>query len=361
MPATLAEVKDLLLAANVPTALERLGVLVAADHPQFVKDVNSLLSAFNHLENQQASGVLVPHQIPYHYNVHLQSVWDFISRLEDGKLGDDPKERPGVDTFHGYTVNRDNQYDAYSSHRGLGEQCQFFILHGDDRHEHEHFFERVAYDLMGHFRDIENPNLLNDCTVERLSPYAVRYRENPEDYRKELLRKLYDKAGLDANAHAPLLDKNLDYFRQQAPRTAALGLGDYVTVFFRLEDLDEAPEKAAETVCWFIDYVAENPLPTDAPRFLFFFSFEFDESYADEAQEVREAVANIPKACVIKEFNRVSSREVVRWLKQYRKVIPDALNPRSFGEQLFPRDQDFYMADVNPKLQQLINDYNESL
>jgi len=363
MPATLAEIRTLIASYKMPQALQQLEGYVAEHCPHFAAEVIGLKGKYAKLKDLENRGVLFPQDIPTHYSQHIDLVTRTLTRIVDGEQPEDkdPQEAPSVEVFHGYTVNREDQLDGWSARQSLGEQCQFFILQGDDRHEHEHFFERIAHDLMGHFRDVDNPFLLNDCTVERLSPYAVRYRDNPEDYRKEILRKLYDKAGLDANAHAPLLDKSLDYFRKQAPRTSPLRLGDYVTVFFRLEDLDEAPDKAAETVRWFIDFVAQNPLPPEAPSFLFFFSFEFDESYPDEAEEVRNAVAAIEGACVIQEFHKVGSRDVVKWLKRYRKVIPDGQNPRKFGEQLFARDNQFYMADVNPELQRLINDYNESL
>ncbi|MEO0733846.1 MAG: hypothetical protein AAFZ52_13500, partial [Bacteroidota bacterium] len=334
---------------------------VATECPAHGNEVVDLKAHLNDLQNKVDSGTLFAQNIPTHFARHRQAVLDFIGRLESKASDYEEPEAVGVAAFHCYTVNREDQIEELSAHKSKGNNCQFFLLYGDDRHEHEHFYERVAHDLQGHFRDVDNPNLLNDYVVERLSPYAVRFRDNPDDYRKELLKKLYDKAGLDANAHAPLLDKSLDYFREQAPRTAALGPGDYVTIFFRLEDLDEAPDKAAKTVSWFIDYVTTTPLPPESPNFLFFFSFEFDEGYPDEAEEVRGAVKQIPRACVIKEFNKVVSRDVVKWLKRYRKIIPNAQHPRVFGESLFARDGTFFMADINPKLQQLINDYNESL
>ncbi|MEL7161209.1 MAG: hypothetical protein AAFN92_10660, partial [Bacteroidota bacterium] len=202
MPAPLAEVKSLIEVASMPLALDRLAVYVAAECPAHENEVVDLKAHFNDLQNQVAGGTLFAQNIPTHFARHRQSVLDFIGRLESKAADYEAPEAVGVAAFHCYTVNREDQFEDLCSHKSKGDKCQFFLLHGDDRHEHEHFFERIAHDLQGHFRDVDNPNLLNDCVVERLSPYAVRYRNNPEDYRKELLRKLYDKAGLDANAHA---------------------------------------------------------------------------------------------------------------------------------------------------------------
>ncbi|MTB50266.1 hypothetical protein [Lewinella sp. W8] len=362
MSSAFKEIRDLVALPDIDAALVQLRSVVQQVAPEREDAVVQLTSRHNDQERRITNGEILEFHVSTYRAQVAGDLLRLVSSIENRQ--EDPAglpERHPVDIFHAYTINREDQMDDLLDFRCSDEQCQFFILQGDDRHEHEHFFERVAHDLMGHFRDIDNPDLLNPVSVERLTPYVVSRRRKPEEYRQEILVRLYDKAGLNADAHGPLMDKTLQYFWENSPRVNALEKGDIVTVFFRLEDQDRKPELAAETVTWFIEHIRSHPLPESAPQFLFFFSFEFNERRAERAESVRQAVQDIAGACVISEFEKVWCDDVVNWLKRYRKVLTEGDNPRIFGESIFDPDTPHYMAVINPEIQRLINDYNEKL
>lgn len=361
MSSAYREIRELVAQPDTEAALARLLALVRQVAPAREDVVVNLIGQHNDLEQRITDNRVLEFNIGVYRAQVAGELLDILAAVEERQEEpEDLPERHPVDIFHAYTINREDQMDDLLDFRSARDQCQFFVLQGDDRHEHEHFFERVAHDLMGHFRDIDNPDLLNPISVERLTPYVVARRRKPEEYRQEILVRLYDKAGLNADAHGPLMEKTLQYFWENSPRVNALGTGDVVTVFFRLEDQDRQPQLAAETVTWFIDHIRRAPLPETAPQFLFFFSFEFNERRAERAESVRQAVRDIAGACVISEFEKVWCDDVVTWLKRYRKVLTGGENPRVWGESKFDPDTPQYMALINPEIQRLINDYNEN-
>jgi hypothetical protein len=362
MPSGFQEIRDLVAQSDISAALAQLRSLVQGVAPEREDAVIQLTTRHNDQETRITNGEILEHHVSTYRAQVAGDLLRMVASLEDRR--EDPAdlpERHPVDIFHAYTINREDQMDDLADFRCTDDQCQFFVLQGDDRHEHEHYFERVAHDLMGHFRDVDNPDLLNPIAVERLTPYVVSRRRKPEDYRQEILVRLYDKAGLNADAHGPLMEKNLQYFWENAPRVNGLGKNDIVAVFFRLEDQDRQPQLAAETVTWFINHMRSHPLPEAAPQFLFFFSFEFNERRAERAESVREAVKDISGACVISEFEKIWCDDVITWLKRYRKILSAGENPRVWGEGKFDPDTPHYMAMINPEIQRLINDYNEKL
>ncbi|WP_273444175.1 hypothetical protein [Neolewinella agarilytica] len=364
MPSPFEEIVNKIGDTPMIEVIEELRELVSVSYPAFLAEVLAFAAEQNDIDEKTENRAWTPgYEGPARRQLIID-VMNLIERIETRQDDHEPRQKQAVDKYHAYAVNRHDQMDGLTKHKKEGGICQYYILQGNELHEHEHFFHRVARELMGCYRDVDNPLLRNESKVEMLTPYFVPLKRDEEAYRKALLQKLYDKAGMDANAHAPLLEKDITHFWKQGPRTASLGSGDYICIFFQLDDPSYDPDTAVNTVNWFIDYIEKAPLPEDAPRLLIFFSFEFDEDDEDEARDVRDAIGMIPRAKSIPEFEKVGSRDVIRWLKTYRKLI-DPIHPKIWVEGdeddpvRFQKGRDYYMADINPVLQQLIKDYNK--
>ncbi len=367
MASTLAEIKDVIRAGKTERALADLRDYVAAARPAYVSEVTLLENRRAATERENRQGLLLGDPYEARRNALTRALLGLINQIETAADPDAGAAAgpPPVHDYHAYTVDRVEQNDAfYQVHRRreTTDKCDFYYLYGGDLHEHELFFRRLAYDIEGRLLDPANPDLPLACRVEQIVPTTIDFSTDAELYRQNMLRAFFAKTGLQPDAHAPLLTRDLTYLLAHAPRLQGLTAADFVTVYFKISDYEWDATLTPATLRWFIEHFCQPiPLPVAAPTFLFFFAVEYDEEDAAIKAEIKTAVDAAEFIVPLPELAKLQQRDIGRWLERYEMLFVPPQRPRTFLRATFAREADHYMADVHPILKKLIDEYNTRL
>jgi hypothetical protein len=262
--------------------------------------------------------------------------------------------------WHRYTCDRMVQNNQF--HKILMKKAEvpahFFYIYGLDRHAHEALVARFAYDLEGVLKSHLNAELTARCRVDRADIISLTLNPDIGMYKADILSSLFIEFGLDPDAHAPLLERNLEYLWKQSPRLQALCKEDQVCCYMVIPEFDWDSEITPEVVTWLITEFCGGQLPDEAPTFFFFFGVEFEEENSPVKEEVEAAIRVGGRIQILPELNKVEERDLKRWFSTYRKFMPDTqqrseLYQKYFGEQPTP-----YMEDVVQQLERIINELN---
>ncbi len=310
--------------------------------------------------------------------------WDddlaaLVVRLQDilGTVGGLQRKQQSTEkeSFQAFTCDRTDQTDAFA-HFGrafTAAKAQFFYLYGHEYQAHKSFVARLAYEFESVPIAPESPDppaiphlnsALEAVPVVPKRPrkakqihLSIKESRDPQVYREILIRDLFVAFGLDPNEHHPIVSKNLQYVLQKSPKIKELNAADAVFLLAHVShwtwDKDLTPAAAR----WFITEFCQGDLPANGPLLLFFFAFDYDETYdADVKDQVIAAVAQSDHVQSLPELGMVKKRDVGAWLAINQTLISSVQTRNEILKTHFSGEE-FFMEDVEKTLDNIINKY----
>lgn len=258
---------------------------------------------------------------------------------------------PGA-PFHALSCDRVEQTDAFEQHRKqlVTHKIQFYYLYGAEPQAHKSLFARLALELEAR----------NKRTVLQID-LNIKESRDPQIYKEKFVRDLYSKLGIDPDHHENLLDSNLQFLVEKSPKIKDLGAQDAVFILAHVShwtwDKDLTPAAAR----WFILDFCKCVLPADAPSVLFFFSFDYDETYdASVKTQVVEAVTKSDFVQALPELGMVLRRHVGAWLAEHPQFVPTAQERNLILNNHFAGPE-YVMETVEEVLNQIIDNSKNRL
>lgn len=282
-------------------------------------------------------------------NINQALIW-LIKEITEADLQDTALLGKPAFGFHALSCDRNEQFDYFDTHQPvlLPGSLHFFYLYGGERQAHQSFFKRIYLELKGQYALQPNrPVAAVDLVVEDCS--------NPQILRDRFLRNLYSALGLNPADHHPLAQQNFADLLLKAEKTRDLRKGSYLCLFVHISHWYWNRQITPDVARWFIDSFCPAQLDPDSPTVLFFFAFDFNEDdnpgVRDEVLEVinrdAERVKRFP------ELDMVAKRDVAQWLVRHQRHF-SVTQRQQILQQLLP---EYHMAELEPLLHQLINEY----
>jgi hypothetical protein len=269
------------------------------------------------------------------------------------------QNHPRLHLDHSYTVNRSNHSSSLNAALEANPQqrIHYFYLYGGDLQLHTGFFRRVTLDLEGRSVDYLNPQVAAACRALRVE-LNFEGQSSLLNYQTALLKSLFGAFTLQPNALGPLLERRLSDIVDKSPQLRQLGGQDYVCVYIHIDRYTWDASLTPEVAHWFMEQFCDCTLTEQQPRFLFFFSVEFEEEDEEQAEEIRERVDDNPKIIALPELSSIPSSDIDRWLSKYRVLAPDPRERKKILQEKFSASS-HYMIDVQEELEKLIKTYND--
>jgi hypothetical protein len=354
---TLREIEQRLLAGAPKKALEGLLEWVEAYLPEEKNDVIATLSRLNKADQERIRNDITEEHYQTEFTKITLVVQDILQKCRlSGKAQD---EAISLQLHHRYTCDRVAQNDEFQrfSRESAERKAQFYYLYGDEQQSHEGFFRRICHEIEGSSFDYLNPHLQLSCRVKPLE-LTFDFSMDPQVYRMNVLKSLFAALGVPVNEQEPLLEKTLPYVCERSPIVQDLGPDDYLCVLIQIGQWDWDPNLTPDTARWFIYQFAQAALPPDSPRFLFFLGVEFDGSDDTIRAEVKQAVEEGRELRPLTELGMVLTNDIGRWLGKYKVLAPTTAEQRQLMQDHFGESREFYMEDVEVRLERIITEYN---
>lgn len=344
------KIRKLLASGELEKALAEWVQGIDAADTDMLKTSIALQARYRKLETDQAKGILAQAD----YNLEFNRIQEDVLSLLNN-----PGQILLLHLHHSYTCDRTTQSKAFHDHLQAtpDQRIQFFYLYGGDLHLHSGMFRRIVLDLEGRSLDYLNASLAAACKVKAIEITFEGY-EPLEDYKTELLKGIFAAFALQPNQLGPLLSRHLSDIVQASPQLRDLGGNDYVCVYINIDKYSWFSDHTPEAARWFMEEFCNAALLPSQPRFLFFFSVEFEEEDADLANDVRDKVDDNPKIQALPELSKVPLNDIDRWLGKYKKIQPDPRERKKILQERFAGSE-HYMIDVQENLQELIKQYND--
>ena len=356
-PPMLKDIEHSLLAGEPQKALKDLLEWVRSYLPEQENEVIQTLSRMNKANRDRIRNDIKEDLYQTEYAKILLVVQEILSKCRHS--GVRPEDGHVLQIHHKLTCDRIPQNDRYQqlSLEDSERKTRFFYLYGDEQQSHEGFFKRICYELEGRLFDYLNPEFKASCKVE-VAEVTFDFSQDPNVYRINVLKAFFASMGVSANEHEPLLERTLLDVYQRSPIAQALGPDDYVCVLIHISQWDWDPELTPETARWFIYKFAKAVLPENSPRFLFFMGVEFDGTDDIVRKEVEAAVDEGKELKPLPELDMVQYRDVGRWFSKYKVLAPTSADQRQLLKQHFNDSQQFYMEEVELRLEKIITEFN---
>lgn len=277
-----------------------------------------------------------------------------LEKLDDLENQNQPPTNtpnPGA-PFHAFSCDRVEQTDAFEQHRKqlATHRIQFYYVYGGELQAHKSLFTRLA---------LESEARSNRKALQ--IHLNIKESRDPHIYKEKFVRDLYSALGVNPDLHENLLDSDLQFLIEKSPKTKALGAQDAVFILAHVShwtwDKDLTPAAAR----WFILDFCKCVLPADAPSVLFFFSFDYDETYdASVKTQVVEAVTKSDFVQALPELGMVLRRHVGAWLAEHPQFVPTAQERNLILNNHFAGPE-YVMETVEEVLNQIIDNSKNRL
>lgn len=350
---------ETLAAGRVGEVVQQLRALTQTpDFKEWSEVVVAVSTRFNDLKNKGLRGLLSNEDTAIETARITHSLLEIIRYLP---LDDDKKGETGLSFYHKHTCGRVEQttqfYLTFQARKA--EKCHFFVLAGDELQSHEGFFKRIGYDLEGVLEDYINPGLQSSCRVLKMN---ITFDASPhlDIYKKNVVKSLFAAASLNTNVHGLLNEKDLSYLVRNSPVIQGLGADDFVCVLLSIGQYDWDKRLTPLMVRWFVRTFCRGKMPDQVPTFLFFFAIMYEEENEATRLEVKQVIESSKDITPLPHLEMVDFKDVARWFEKYRDLFSDTRNRKNKLQALFP-EREFYMEDVENRLQQVIDEYNKSL
>lgn len=270
--------------------------------------------------------------------------------------------------FHKYTCDRRVQLSEFEEiyENKQAQKIQFYYVLGKKEHAHYGFVNRVTYEKTGHLLYIEEPiNLTNTPSIKKI---VLNNYGGLDQLKKRLIRELFIKLGINANANAPILEKNIQFISAQSPIIQQMNAKDFVSIQISIYEDEWDEEETPALVKWFIYQFCQLPLPEEksvasilpenTPTFLFFFSILFDEADSDIMDFVQDEVDKSHYIKALPKLTMVTKKDVEKWFRKYSIITPYTKTRDAIIDKYFEKQEVYEMETVQINLKKIIDDFN---
>lgn len=264
---------------------------------------------------------------------------------------------------HAYTCDRVEQNEIfqlnYYDTPGPDAKLRFFYLYGDARQEHESLFKRLGYEIGGYLLNWEKGDY-NPGTKIKFVDCKPQVHDNPKLFQINVMRELLARFFEPVNNLQPILSKKLNEVLD-SPELKDFGPNDLVFILLTLDDHNWREHVTPLVVKSLVEGFCACDLPPGSPNFFFFFGIEYQKTNETVKAQVCKAIQERTHGESLPELKPVNLREVCEWFSRYDILRAPGQEPEAAAAQLFPGALELDMADIELKLQELIENYNKRL
>jgi len=347
----LQTIRELVQNDELEKALETLQKWVTTHAPTEINFCPFQLQRIQNTKKTYLAGLIPYDENKLEISRVSYALLDKLTELEGQNQPPANTPNPGA-PFHALSCDRVDQTDAFEQYRKqfATHKIQFYYLYGAEPQAHRSLFTRLALELEAR----------NKRTVLQID-LNIKESRDPQIYKEKFVRDLYSKLGVEPNLHENLLDSNLQFLIEKSPKIKALGAQDAVFILAHVShwtwDQDLTPAAAR----WFILDFCKCVLPADAPSVLFFFSFDYDETYdASVKTQVVEAVTKSDFVQALPELGMVLRRHVGAWLAEHPQFVPTSQERNEILNNQFAAPE-YVMETVEEVLNQIIDNSKNRL
>lgn len=262
---------------------------------------------------------------------------------------------------HAYTCDRVAQNEIfqlnYYDTPGPDAKLRFFYLYGDARQEHESLFKRLGYEIGGFLLNWEKGDY-NPGTKIKFVDCKPQVHDNPKLFQINVVRELLARFFEPVNNLQPILSKKLNEVLD-SPELKDYGPNDLVFILLTIDDHNWREQVTPVVVKSLVEGFCACELPPGSPNFFFFFGIEYQKNNEVVKAQVRKAIQERAHGESLPELQPVNLREVSEWFSRYDVLRMPGQEPEAAAAQLFPGATELDMADIELKLQELIENYNK--
>ena len=279
-----------------------------------------------------------------------------------------PTEKVALHDFHQYTCNRRTQLSQFEKiyENKQAQKVQFYYVLGKEEQAHFGFVNRVTYEKSGHLWNITNPdNTTSNLSIEEIVLENISGLKN---LKTRLIRELFAKLKINANANDPILTKNIQFLCANSPIIQQMNGKDFVSIQISIYEDEWDEEETPALAKWFIYEFCKLPqpkekskvpiLPDNTPTFLFFFSIIFDEANPEVMELVQEEVENGHSIKALPKLTMVSQQDIKRWFRKYKIIAPDTRTRDELIDKYFENQEVYEMETVQINLKKIIDEFN---
>lgn len=250
-----------------------------------------------------------------------------------------PPRRKSLPHYHAYTCDRVDQRDRFllNFYEDEVSKVHWYYLYGDSRQAHDTFYQRLGAELAGYFDHWEGNEQRPEALpiFEWIKPPVSRV---PLLNKLEVVKALFARFFPDTGAKAPLQSKTIADLLE-SPKLKGLTADDHVLILITMDDANWDKMVTPQSVEAITTSFLRCELPPDAPRFFFFFGFEYskDKPQAEQRRrEVDEAIRKSDEGRALPELLDVSADDITEWFSRYRKVMLDGnTKPEEMTKDIF--------------------------
>jgi len=264
---------------------------------------------------------------------------------------------------HAYTCDRVAQNEIfqlnYYDTPGPDTKLRFFYLYGDARQEHESLFKRLGYEIGGFLLNWEKGDY-NPGTKIKFVDCKPQVHDNPKLFQINVMRELLARFFEPVNNLQPILSKKLNEVLD-SPELKDFGPNDLVFILLTIDDHNWREQVTPLVVKSLVEGFCACELPPGSPNFFFFFGIEYQKTNEVVKAQVRKAIQERAHGESLPELQPVSMNEVCEWFSRYDVLRLPGQEPEAAAAQMFPGVTELDMADIELKLQELIERYNKGV
>jgi len=363
------ELQDLVAKAEYDRVFVRLRVdlLRPADDCLLYQDCLLVEARYNDAKRAGNLNLIDFKEINQNFSGVAQALLWLISRLSLEDLNDFYRQKAAahraIPTIHALTCNRSEQREAFDEHYfvkpGPAEKFRFFYLYGDTRQEHESLFKRFAYDRNGLINNRWRQGNASASKEPFFRHCKPEFSESPRMFEMYILRDLYScfyEPVNDQQIHADCKLSDL----LESPEIKQLGPEGQVFILFTIDDFNWRNEVTPLVVKRLFEGFYQCQLPPTSPKFFFFFGMEYTKTNDDVKREVGAAINAAEYGKPLKELGPLTIAEIGEWFSRYKELC-SGREALAMAEYLFGSEAIFDMADVEPKLLEIIEKHNKKL
>jgi BMFP domain-containing protein YqiC len=291
-----------------------------------------------------------------------ESILFFVKECELTSASQD-NNPPVFRNYHALSIDRFDQTQSFNNLFKPDSSFQFFFIYGEEFHAHESMFERIAYEKEGKLLDHLNVGLHKRENPQTIIVPPFRKGIDLDDYKKGILTYFFGAMGLPPNEHEPILEKDFAYVLEHSPRINVSA--DHIWIFLNIEEEVWHPVIIPEVARWFILDFCGDKVEDRNTLFSFFFGVIYEEGSQKVRDEVRQVVIQSDLVKAIPELDMVERKDIEEWFGLYKQFMPRTRERKELLKKCLKNLQEYeengtyYMDDVKPELEDIIEDINE--
>ena len=359
----LGDIKNLVASGKLDKAVEAFCLWVDENpNHKLANDILLLSGAYHKLLLDFHKGTKTQEVFNTECTKIGESILFFVKECE--LTSDSQDDNPPIfRNYHALSIDRSEQAQSFNSLFKPDSSFQFFFIYGEEFHAHESMFERIAYEKEGKLLDHLNVGLHKRENPQTIIIPPFRKGIDLDDYKKGILTYFFGAMGLPPNEHEPILEKNFAYLLEHSPRINTDA--DHVWIFLNIEEEVWHPVIIPEMARWFILEFCGDKVEGRKTIFSFFFGVIYEEGSQKVRDEVKQVITQSNLVKAIPELDMVERKDIEEWFGLYKQFMPRTRQRKELLKKClenlreYEENGTYYMDDVKPELEDIIEQINE--